>query len=184
MKTNNRAELIAALVTDKFSGFKDGDEVVLEACSDTRLEEFRAASDTRKAAAAAFTRLETDNRNIGARLKVAEDRIKVGEAELSEEDFLQRAPASIKEVVEAYRAEEAATKASLVAQLKDCGANTEDELKKKSLEELKTLASYARVSVPDFSGRGMPAQRNASEKVNYAPPDPYAAGIKALQATK
>jgi hypothetical protein len=30
----------------------------------------------------------------------------------------------------------------------------------------------------------MPVQRDAEEAKTYAPPDPYAAGIKALQASK
>src|SRR5688572_29668356 len=152
MEKSTKAEVVAALVTDKFSGFKDGDEAILEACSDVRLEEFRAASEARKAEAAQRSKLETDNRNTAARLKIAEERIKAGEAELSEEEVMQRAPAPIKALVEGYRAEEAATKASLISQLKDLGASTEDELKKKSMEELKTLAVYARVKVPDFSG--------------------------------
>lgn len=181
MEKSTRAEVVAALVTDKYSGFKVGDEAILEACSDTRLEEFRAASEERKNQATQMAKMETDNRNTTARLKIAEERIKAGEAELSEEEFMQRAPAPIKALVEGYRAEEAATKASLISQLKDLGANTEEELKKKSMEELKTLATYARVKVPDFSGRGIPAERHASDRNNYAPPDPYKAGLEAMR---
>jgi hypothetical protein len=183
MEKNVRAEVIAALVTDKYSGFKDGDEAILEACSDTRLEEFRASSESRKVEATAKARLETDHRNVGARLKIAEDRIKAAESELTEEEFLAKAPARFKTLIESAAAAEAATRASLVAQLKDLGANTEEELKKKSIDELKTLATYARVTVPDFSGRGMPAERHAAAP-SYAPPNPYAAGLKALQGGK
>jgi len=183
MEKSARAELIAALVTDKHSGFKDGDEALLETCSDTRLEEFRTASGERKLGLAAFARLETENRNITARLKVAEDRIKTAEAELSEDEFLQRAPASIKTLIDNYRAAEAAQRASLVSQLKDLGAHTEEQLKKLSLDELKTLASYARVPIPDFSGRGLPVERHAeqNDRNSYAPPSPYDAGLKALR---
>lgn len=183
MEKNTRAELIAALVTDKYSGFKDGDENILEAASDARLEDFRGASDARKAADTAHVRLETDHRNITARLKVAEDRLKSSEAEMTEEEFLQRAPASIKTVVEEHKAAESALKASLVSQLKDLGSRTEEDLKKLPLEELKTLASYARVEVPNYSGRGIALERNPTEGgKSYAPPDPYAAGLKAAQA--
>lgn len=182
MEKNTRAEVIAALVTDKFSGFKDGDETILEACSDTRLEEFRAASESHKAAATAFSKLETENRNVGARLRVAEERIKASETQLSEEEFLLRAPGSIKTLVEAHKAEQDALKAALVSQLKDLGANSEEELKKKSIDELRTLAAYARVEVPSFAGRGMPVDRTTEDRnATFAPPDPYAAGIKALQ---
>lgn len=179
MEKSTKAEIIAALVTDSYSGFKDGDEHVLEACSDARLEEFRASSDARKSAAGAQSRLETDLRNASARLKVAEERIKTLEQPLSEDDFMQKAPASIKTLLEAKKAEEDAIRASLVSQLKDLGANTEDELKKKPLDELKTLAAYARVQVPDFSGRGLPVERHAAEnRANYAPPDPYKAPLE------
>lgn len=175
-----RAELIAALVTDRFSGFKDGDEALLETCSDARLDEFRAASDARRASAAAYTRLETDNRNTTARLKVAEDKVKISEAELSEEDFLARAPQRIKALIEAHTTEEAATKAALVSQLKDLGAHSEEELKKKGLDELKTLAAYARVNVPDFSGRGV-VHKHASERPSYTPPNPYEKPLEQLR---
>lgn len=183
MEKSTRAEVIAALVTDKYSGFKDGDETILEACSDTRLEEFRTASDARKTTSNAFGKLETDHRNTTARLKIAEDRIRTAEQDLTEDEFLQRAPASIKTLIEAHRANESALRASLVSQLKDLGANTEEELKKKSIDDLKTLAAYARVEVPDFSGRGLPVERTLSDRASYAPPDPYAKPLEALRKT-
>lgn len=182
MEKTARAEVIAALVTDKYSGFKDGDEAILEACSDTRLEEFRAASEARKVEVSSKVKLETEHRNVAARLKIAEDRIRTAEQDLTEDEFLQRAPAPYKAIIESAKAQESALKASLVSQLKDCGSIPEEELKKKSVEELRTLASYARVEVPDFSGRGFPAERQSTDRKTYAPPDPYAAGLKALQA--
>lgn len=181
----NRAELIASLVTDKFSGFKDGDEPLLEAASDARLGELRAAANAAKVAVNDRQRLETDLKNTQARLKVAEDRIKASETELPEAEFLARAPAKIKTLVEAHQAQEAQRKASLISALKSCGVMTEEELKKKDIPELETLTRFARVQVVDFSGRGLPVERNAEDKtVSYAPPDPYAAGIRALQAAK
>lgn len=182
MEKQTRAEVIAALVTDKHSGFKDGDEAILEAASDARLEEFRAASDVGRSAESTRNRLETDLRNVSARLTVASERIKVLEQPLSAEDFMQKAPPEIKTLLEAKKAEEDAIRASIVSQLKDLGgAISEDELKKKSIDELKVLASYARVEVPDFSGRGMPVERHAKENTSYAPPDPYAAPLKTLR---
>lgn len=178
-----RAELIATLVTDKYSGFKDGDEPILEAASDARLEEFRSASAARKLSAESITRLETDNRNMGARLKVAEERIRTSEQEMTEDEFLSRAPATIKTLIETHKAEEAAVRQSLISQLKDLGANTEAELKMMKTEELKTLAKYARVEVLDFSGRGMPVNQDRNNDIDdYTPPDVYGPGIKALQA--
>ncbi len=178
-----RAELIAALVTDKYSGFEDGDEAILEAASDARLDKFRTASEARRADAGTIARMETEQRNTSARLKVAEDRLKVAEQPISDDDYVARlAPTSpIKTLLEGRAAEEATLKASLVAQLKDLGGETEEELKKKSIPELQTLATYARVEVLDFSGKGFPVHRNAETKETYAPPNSYEAGIKALQ---
>jgi hypothetical protein len=186
MEKTTRAELIAALVTDKYSGFKDGDEAILEAASDARLEDFRTASEAHRATATTITRMETDARNTAARLKVAEDRLKVAESPMSDEEFIQRAPAGIKAVLEARAAEETATKAALVSSLKDLGGETEEQLKKKSIPELQTLARYANVKVVDFSGRSLPVDRAAGEggRVSYAPPDPYKDAIEKHRAAE
>lgn len=175
-----REELIAALVTDKHSGFKEEDTALLEAASDARLEEFRAATDARKAEINSFNRLTVEHKNVTARLKVAEDRIRANDAPMNEEDFIAKAPASIKTLLEAKKAEDDATRASLVSQLKDCGADTEEQLKAMSLDQLKQLAAYARVTVPDFSGKATPKNR-AAETTSYAPPNPYEPGLKALR---
>lgn len=181
----SRAEQIAALVTDRYSGFKDGDESILEAASDARLEELRAATDARKAEERTRTRLETDLTNANARLKVAEERLKAAEQVPTEEEWLARAPARIKTLLDSMKAEEDATRAALISQLKDLGANTEEELKAKSTDDLKVLASYAKVEIPDFSARGIPVERTASARSeNYAPPNPYEAGIRALQTAR
>ncbi len=181
-----RAELIAALVTDKYSGFKDGDEAILEAASDARLDEFRAASETNRTKDATIVRMESEQRNTSARLKVAEDRVRASEQPMNDEEFIQRAPASIKSVLEARQAEETAIKNSLVSQLKDLGAQSEEELKKKTVDELKTLASYAQIKVLDFSGKGLPTNRTAETAKTYAPPNSYDDGLKRLRemATK
>lgn len=178
-----KAELIAALVTDRYSGFKDGDEALLEAASDARLDEFRVASEASRAKDNTIAKMESDARNVNARLTVATERIVKLEQPMTEEDFIQRAPASIKSVLEARAAEEATLKSSLVTSLKDLGGETEEQLKKKSIPELQTLAQYARVKVLDFSGRGLPVERTASSKAaNYAPPDPYASGLEKMRA--
>ena len=65
------------------------------------------------------------------------------------------------------------------------GGETEEQLKKKTIPELQTLAQYARVKVLDFSGRGVPVERNASSKVvNYAPPNPYEPGLEKMRAAE
>lgn len=180
-----RAELIAALVTDKYSTFKEGDEALLETASDARLEEFRTAADKHKTADQSITRLETDNRNVAARLKVAEERVRLSETTLSEEEFVARAPESIKALLAAHKADEDAFRGSVISQLKDLGANTEDELKKKSTAELKTLAKYARVSVNDYSGRALPRALSTSEDTaDFTPPDPYKGDIEKLRVAE
>lgn len=177
-----RAELIASLVTDKFSGFKDGDEPILEAASDARLEELRAAADAHRAIDRDRTKQTTELTNANARLKIAEERLRTAQESPSEEEWLAKAPPSIKTLIDAHKAEEDALRGSLVSRLKDCGANTEAELKAMPLDQLKTLAAYARVEIPDFSGRGIPVERNAAANTSYAPPDPYAEGLKALRS--
>jgi predicted component of type VI protein secretion system len=176
-----KAEMIAALVTDRFSGFKDGDQAILEACSDVRLEEFRAASDAAKTAAQAVVKLETENRNNAAGLKVAQDRLKAAEAPMTAEEFSAKAPPEIKAILDEIRASEAAERAAYITKLKDLGADSEEVLKNKTMDELKTLAKYARIEV-DYSGRGLPRERRDAGHNSYAPPSPYKAGLEALRA--
>lgn len=179
-----RAEIIASLVSDKHSGFKAGDDAMLETCSDVRLEEFRAAAEATRAAERDHGKTTTELTKANARLSVAEERLRTAEQNPTEDEWLAKAPPKIKVLLDAHKAQEDAVRASLVAQLKVMGANTEDELKAMDLDKLKQLAAYARVDVPDFSGRGLPVERNASEKTNYAPPDPYAAALAAQRGSK
>jgi hypothetical protein len=185
MEKTTKAELIAALVTDKYSGFKDGDEAMLDVVSDARLEDFRSASERNRTTAETIARMEADARNLQARLTVAQEKIVKSEQPMTDEDFVARlAPTSqIKTWLEARTAEEATLKASLVSSLKDRGPDSEEELKKKTIPELQNLAAWARVQVLDFSGRGVPVERAASSKTqSYAPPDPYKADIEKLRA--
>jgi hypothetical protein len=177
-----KAEIIAALVTDKYSGFKAGDEAILEACSDARLEEFRAGSDAAKTGAQAFAKLETEHRNTTARLKVAEEKIKASEQPMTEEEFTAKAPAPIKAILDEIKTAEAAERAAYISKLKDLGADSEEALRAKTMDELKTLAKYARIEV-DYSGRGLPRERRDAQGSNsYAPPSPYKEGLAALRA--
>jgi hemerythrin superfamily protein len=181
MKTN-RAEQIAALVVDPHSGFKTNDEGMLETCSDERLAEFRAASDARRVEEQKARNTDTELTKANARLKVTEEKLRSAEQAPTEEQWLEKAPARIKVLLDAEKAEEDAVRAAIVSKLKDLGANTEAELNAKTTDQLRELAEYARVSVPDFSGRGVPKERFASSKTaNYAPPDPYAPGLEKMR---
>jgi hypothetical protein len=182
MTKEKRAELIAALVTDKYSGFKEGDEPFLETATDARLEEFKAAAETHKGDAETRTKLENDHRNAAAKLKVAEEKLKVAEEKPTKEQWLEAAPPEIKALLDRQAQQETEQRDALVKQLKGLGANTEDELKSMPIPQLQTLARYAKFEQPDFSGRGIPVPRDAGEKEDFTPPDPYAAGIKALQS--
>jgi hypothetical protein len=104
---------------------------------------------------------------------------------MTDDEFIQRAPTSVKAVLEARAAEEASLKASLVNSLKDLGGETEEVLKKRSIPELQTLAQYARIKVLDFSGKGVPMERYAADKhATYAPPDPYKEGLERMRAAE
>jgi len=183
MKTN-RAEQIAALVVDPHSGFKTNDENMLESCSDERLAEFRAASDARRVDEQKARTTETELTKANARLKVTEEKLRAAEQAPSEEEWMAKAPAKFKALYDADKAQEDAIRAAVVSKLKDLGANTEAELNAKTTDQLRELAEYARVSIPDYSGRGLAKERFASSKtVNYAPPDPYAADLEKLRSS-
>lgn len=183
MDKATRAEQIAALVADRYSGFKEGDEAMLETCSDGRLEEFRAASDARKVDEQKARTTETELTKANARLKVSDEKLRAAEQMPSEEEWLAKAPPKYKALIDADRAEEDTIKASIISKLKDLGANTEAELKEMSVDQLRQLAAYARVTIPDFSGRGVPKDRYATSKNtnSYAPPDPYAPGLEQMR---
>jgi hypothetical protein len=185
LSKEKKAELIAALVTDKHSGFKQGDEPRLEAFEDARLEEFRAAADGRKADAEAKAKVETDNERNTARLKVAEEKLTALEAKVPTEDEFLASPAgaTLRTLVAEKKAQDAEEREALVKTLKGVGANTEEELKAMDMGQLKTLAKYAKVPAPNFSGRGVPVPRDlaADKDEDYAPPNPWEAGIKSLQ---
>lgn len=180
-----KPELIAALVTDKFSWFKDGDEKSLDVFGETRLDDFRVMAENTAAAASEKMRVDAELRNANARIKVLEEKIKASEQPMTDEEFIQRAPASIKKVLEERQAEENMTRAAIIGQLKNLGAETEEELKAKSTDDLRKLARYAGLNTKalDFSGRGAPVNRSASaEEMSYAAPDTYGAGLAKLRA--
>lgn len=182
MKTN-RAEQIAALVVDPHSGFKNGDEGMLETCSDERLAEFRTASDGRRTEEQKAKTTETELTKSNARLKVTEDKLRVAEQAPSEEAWMEKAPERVKALIAAEKAEEDSVRAAIVSRLKDLGANTEAELNAMPTEQLRQLAEYSRTPIPDFSGKGLPKERYASNKTaNYAPPDPYAADLEKMRS--
>lgn len=104
----------------------------------------------------------------------------------TEDEWMKAAPESVQRVVKAAQAQEEATKKVLVASLKTAcaGVFTEEQLLKKSNEELTQLAALAKVETAqvNFSGQGMPrALATKDDKDDYSAPDSYAEGIKALR---
>lgn len=179
MTKEQREEAVRSLVANKHSGFTAGDEKMLEAASDERLESLRVAAAAREVEVKETTALRT----AGTTLKP-----------LSEEDFLKIAPESIRTLLARQQAADAALKTQLVSTLKAAQSEyTESELATQPVEFLQRLARACKVSDKaeeetngaDYSGRGLPRQLTADEKKNNPhlnPPDPYAAGIKTLQS--
>jgi hypothetical protein len=177
-----KAELIAGLVTDKHSGWKEGDEAFLETAADARLEEFKAAAAVNKTEAEAKVKSENALRAAEAKLTVIEGKLKAAEQAPTEDEWLAKAPGGIKTLLDRQKAQDTEEREGLIKQLKGLGANTEDELKAMGTPQLKTLAQYAKVKTIDFSARGVPRIVAAgAEEEKFTPPDPYADGIKALQ---
>lgn len=193
MNKDKRAELIAALVTDsKYSGFKEGDEPFLETASDERLAEFKSASEARKSFDDAHTKLETDQRNVSARLKVAEDKLKSTEEQLkaaqqkpTKEEWLAQAPAEIKALLDAEEKRNADHRAELVNQLKTAQSEfSEADLNNMEISMLEKMVRMHKTDQPDYSAREIPVRRSAAskeDKDSYAPPNPYERDIKVLQ---
>jgi hypothetical protein len=185
----DRTARIAALLKNEHNPLKD--QKTLEANTDEglRLLEVHCANAaTLKTAADA---LKTDAEKAAADLKVAQDekavldaKLKAAESkELTEDEFLKAAPPTLKTLIERQKAQDAARKATLVASLKAAQSEfTEEELTAEPLDRLERMARAVKVETPvDFSGRGLP--RVAGEtKDTFAAPDPYADGVKALQA--
>jgi hypothetical protein len=171
-KNTARAELIASIVTDRFSGFGEPHMAILEAASDEQLNGFRTAAAARQVEAATLVRLETENRNLSARVKVLEEKLRDADsARMSEEYFLEHAPEPFQAILKEHKAAEEQTRTSIIVQLKGLGQHTEDELKKMKTPELLVLAGYAKLSITDYSGRAVAHNRNLADKnaVSYKP---------------
>ena len=106
----------------------------------------------------------------GKKIKAAAAKAGISVEEYEEQEFLKTAPASIRAMAAKHKAAEAARKTELVAALKG-GPLDEKQLAAKSVEDLETLAAYAKVETVDFSGRGLP--RSAEERRDNTPPNPY-----------
>lgn len=169
-----KAERIAALLKNEHNPAKD--VKALEGMSDDVLAiiEVQAANNAKYAM---DLKLATDaEAKAKADLKAASEHVP------TEEEYLKRAPASIQTLVAEKKAADAAEKTALVTQLTAASkVLTKEQLEAKPLDDLRTLAAFAKVDV-DYSGRGVAVPRSAADAVDYTPPDPWAESLKALQA--
>jgi hypothetical protein len=167
-----RKQRIAALAANPHSTVKS--VKALELLTD---EELDAAEKATKEAAEGTTDLKAAQSRITA-LEAAAEALK------TEEGFLAAAPQSVRDIVNGTKAVTAARVDTLVGQLKVAqSAFTEEELKAKPIAELEKLATISKIEAPaDYSGRGFPRFAQESS-ASFAPPDPYAEGLKALQAS-
>lgn len=176
----DKKTLIDALAKSPFNPVKSLkalealDEAELTAASDYVKTKEDEAEEEKKAHDAAL-------KGAADKLAETEGALKAAQAQAIPADQL----AELKALAESKRADDAAKKADLVGQLKTAAAGvyTEAELGEKPLAELLKMAQMAKVAAPvDFSGRGVPVSRVASKVEDFAPPNPYEAGLKALQS--
>lgn len=96
----------------------------------------------------------------------------------TEQQWLDEAPAAVREEFVALRAAREAAKTELVSKLKTAcsGTYSEEELKAKSIDELKKLATLMKVDEPkrDFSGLGLPRVAASVNNEVAAAPDSWA----------
>jgi hypothetical protein len=185
MSKEERAAAITALIACPCSGFTAAHSKMLEAATDEQVLAFKALGEQRKA----------DQDKAAAELKTAQDAKAAAEQAAeglraaaakpkTEDEYLKDAPESIRALVADKKAQDAKAKDELVAVLKVASnALTEEQLKAKSLDELKVLASFAKVEVPDYSGRGLQGVAPKTEET-YTPPNPYAEGLRVMQGGK
>jgi hypothetical protein len=174
-----KVDAIKALTSCPCSGFVAADAKELEAFSEERLTAMATFAIAKKKT---DEELAAEKEETAKKFKAAETTIAelktAAEKVPTEDEYLAKAPESIRTLVAEKKTQDAKIKTDLVAQLKvaAAGAYTEAELTEKSIQELMKLAQVAKV---DYSGRSVPRMADGSS--SYAPPDPYAAGIKILQ---
>lgn len=165
MTKEERAGKIAVIVANRHSGFVAGDETMLEAASDERLEALEVQAVAR----------ENESKNVKAAASTPK----------TAEEWLKEAPSEIVDIVETTRKHQTEERAALVTALKTAqDVYTESELSTMKLDELYKLSKVAKLNVQvDYSGRGFPraaADRAKDPRLN--PPDGYAIALEARRA--
>lgn len=177
MKT--KAERIAALAANKHSVVKD--IKVLESVPDEvlkTLEDDATAKQTAEDTQVAADKKSKDEKDEKDRLATASAAAiaPATTAVLSTEDWLKTAPPEIRAMHSRETARLAAEKSELVSKLVACGTTlTKEQLEARSLEDLQTIAQFAKVE-QTVQHVGVPAAFVAASAASgsYAPPDGYA----------
>ena len=145
----------------------------LESANDELLLELKAAAEAKAELTTKLTAAEAKVTELGAELKAASEKV-LTTAEL---------PADVQAIVAEHKAREQAEKDGIIKSLEAAKVLTPEQLAAKPIDELRTLAKFAKVETPDYSGRGVAVLRTEN-KADFTPPDAYADGIKALRAVK
>lgn len=161
--TMNKQELITSLTECPCSGFTKDDVKALEGFTEARLTALADSASANKKA------LDDANTQIKA----------LGEKKITREEILAADP-EIKALIEKTEADTAARKAAVVTTLKACQTVfSEDDLNAMDIAPLEKIAALAAADKIDQSGRSFPAVKKVD--TTYAAPNPYEAGLKALQ---
>ena len=182
--TMEKSARIKALIESKVTPWTEADQSYLETQSDERLTALEAHATDLTATAA--TAAKTDEALKVAETAVAEAKA-ASEKVLSEDEYLAKAPESVKQIVASHKAAQASRHAALVGTLKTAQAEyTEDELKAMDVASLERLARVAKAqpeATPafDFSGRGTPRAAASAEDNAVPPPPDVTARIRALR---
>jgi hypothetical protein len=168
--TMDRTKTIAALAANPHSAIKD--VKVLEKMDDAGL---KALEDGATATESAIKAAKDGQATAEVALKAAQDALAAPIAE-------ERLPAEYRALMSERKAADAKEHGELVAKLKAAqSVYTEEQLKARSLQDLRDLASIAKVEAPSFIGRIVPRAAADGAK-SYAPPDPYKSAVDARRA--
>jgi uncharacterized phage infection (PIP) family protein YhgE len=154
----------------------------LESASDELLTEMQASAEAHKAEVAGLT---TKITTLDAELKTAQAGLKTNEdAKVSAHAKITALEAKVDAlapIAAEHDARVAVEKTNLIKSLEASKVETIEQLTARSLDELKTLAKFAKVETVDYSGRGI-AMPRTDHTVDSTPPNPYEVPLKALRS--
>jgi hypothetical protein len=173
-ETNNKEQTdmdkkarVKALIESPHNPFTADDATYLESVPDARLDTLETTDKTAVKAAADKTEADRKAKEAADLAAAAANK------ELTEDEFLQRAPQSIKSAMSRLQKADAAHKDGVIKTL--VGAQkeyTEAELKDMPIEALERMAKMCKAAVPevDYALRGAAREDRAAEGAIPAPP--------------